>query len=215
MCRLQNDSVRTRLPIQKGMLHIILRKIGEIWCDQPYLVAMYQAIYSTMYYGLLRVSEVAGPQHAVKAGDIQVGTNKEKFLSILRTSKTHWRNVKPQLIKISARRSKNSDADIQSKLEDEFCPYTLLDRYSKMRGPFRKKSDPFFVLSDGSGVTPYQVCNTLKLVIKLAGFNPNLYSSHSTRVGRSTDIAKYGLSVETIKKLGRWRSNAVFRYLRD
>ena len=54
----------------------------------------------------------------------------------------------------------------------------------------------------------------LKNFIKFAGFNEKLYSSHSLRFGRSCDLYKLGLSVETIKKIGSWRSDSVYRYLK-
>ena len=47
-----------------------------------------------------------------------------------------------------------------------------------------------------------------------AGYNSKLYTFHSERSRRALDLLKLGLSVETIKRLGRWKSNAVFRYLR-
>ena len=58
-CKLKNDTVRTRLPIQKGMLHIILRSTKNYYLNlgQPYLAHMYVAVFSTAYYGLFRVGE--------------------------------------------------------------------------------------------------------------------------------------------------------------
>ena len=41
-----------------------------------------------------------------------------------------------------------------------------------------------------------------------------LYLFHGFQSGRASDLLKLGVSVETIKKLGRWHSNAVFRYLK-
>ena len=46
-------------------------------------------------------------------------------------------------------------------------------------------------------------------------FDDTLYGTHSLRSGRTCDLYKLGLSVETIKKIGRWKSNAVFRYLKN
>ena len=51
-------------------------------------------------------------------------------------------------------------------------------------------------------------------MLHIAGFKDELYSVHSVRMGRACDLLKLGLSVESIKKIGRWRSNAVFRYLK-
>ena len=56
--------------------------------------------------------------------------------------------------------------------------------------------------------------NCFKTAIRAERFDKRLYSVHSLRAGRANDLLKLGLSVETIKKLGRWKSNAVFRYLK-
>ena len=54
-CRFRNDSILIRLPIQKGVLAIILEKIKELFTDQPFLTDLYRALFSTAYYGLFRV----------------------------------------------------------------------------------------------------------------------------------------------------------------
>ena len=56
---------------------------------------------------------------------------------------------------------------------------------------------------------------TLKIMLQRAGFNQLLYDTHSLRSGRRVDLVKYGISVETVKDLGRWKSNAVFIYLKE
>ena len=68
---------------------------------------------------------------------------------------------------------------------------------------------------DYSPVLPTQANTMLKKCIQQIGLNSNLYSFHGFRAGRGGDLLKLGLSVETIKKIGRWRSNAVFAYLHD
>ena len=108
-CKLQNDQIRTRLPIQKGMLSLIIEQIINYFSEiqnQPYLSLLYATLFSTIYFGLLRISEVTSElgSHPVLAKDVHVGMNKNKFLLVLRTSKTHWKNMKPQIIKISAKK---------------------------------------------------------------------------------------------------------------
>ena len=76
-CRLQNDQIKTRLAIKKGLLSIILNQLTEIYSTQPYLCLLYWALFSTMYYGLLRISEVSQGLRAVKAKDVQIGYNKK------------------------------------------------------------------------------------------------------------------------------------------
>ena len=213
-CKYTNDRIRTRLPLQKSMLKAVLKLVETHFnqTNQPYFKILYKTIFSTMYFGLLRISEVA-KGHPVLARDVNVGTNKKKLLLILRTSKTHWLGSKPQLVKISA--TKSSHINEVECIEDSCpCPYELLREYSRRRGPYISNNDPFFVFSDGSPIKPSQVRACLKLMLKQAGYNHKLYGTHSWRIGRSCDLLKYGLSVESIKKLGCWKSNSVFRYLK-
>ena len=61
---------------------------------------------------------------------------------------------------------------------------------------------------------PEHMRKCLHLVLKLAGFRDELYTVHSLRIGWALDLLKLGLSIETIKKIGHWKSNAVFKYLK-
>ena len=167
------------------------------------------ALFSTAYFGLLRIGELTKGMHTVLARDVHIGFNKRKFLFVLRTSKTHWKNMRPQSIKISST-IKNSC----SRNTSVYCPYKLLRNYLQIRGPYINNSDQFFVFADGSPVLPAHMRSCLKRILHITGFRKDLYSVHSLRMGRALDLLNLGLSVETIKKIGRWRSNAVFKYLK-
>ena len=116
--------------------------------------------------------------------------------------------MKPQSIKIS------SCATRSIKKVKKLCPYELLWKYFKLRGPYASDTEPFFIFADQSPVSPPQFHTCLKNMLHLAGFDQALYSGHSLRMGRACDLLKLGVSVETIKDIGRWRSNTVFRYLK-
>ena len=73
---------------------------------------------------------------------------------------------------------------------------------------------PFFVLQDGSPLEATQVRNVLRKLIKLLNLNEKLYDTHLLRIGRSSDLFKQGFSIDTIKKLGCWKSNAVYTYIK-
>ena len=65
-CRLHNDSIRIRLPIQKGILCIVMSKINDMYEDQPYLRCLYRALISTAYFGLFCVGELTWTQTATQ-----------------------------------------------------------------------------------------------------------------------------------------------------
>ena len=101
-----------------------------------------------------------------------------------------------------------------NELSELPCPYALLRSYSEIRGGFMSDTEPFFVFADRSPVMAKNMCATLHKIINLAGFDAFFYETHSLRAGRSGDLYKMGIPIEIIKKLGRWKSNAVFRHLK-
>ena len=47
------------------------------------------------------------------------------------------------------------------------------------------------------------------------GLESHLYNTHSLHIGRASDLSKMGANVEKIKHVGRWKSNAVYRYIKS
>ena len=136
------------------------------------------------------------------------------MLLILRSSKTHTIGDQAQSIKIA---STPIDPKKSSKKEgSQLCPFKLLKEFIEVR-PVGAQTDTeqFFIWRDRSPVQSWQVATMLQAMIKCIGLNENNYSFHSFRAGRAGDMLRLGLSVETIKKIGCWKSNAVFAYLKD
>ena len=98
-CKLQNDQVCCRLPIQKPLFETLLFEIGRVFSKQVYLLVLYRAVFCLAYYGLMRIGELAEGTNPVKACDIHIASNKRKILIVLYTSKTHSEATYPQQIK--------------------------------------------------------------------------------------------------------------------
>ena len=210
-CKLKNDRVSKRFPIQKGLLSMIITKISEIYDGQPYLAILYQALISTAYFGLFRIGELAEGPHAVKAKDVYLATNKRKMQFILRTSKTHGLDKKPQIIKISSESIRMK----KSSHINENCPYDLLRQYINSRKLCANDTENFFIFCDRSPVQIANVRSVLKKAISMTGLDMNNYNTHSLRAGRSVDLVyKMKLPISVVQKLGRWSSNAVYKYLK-
>ena len=86
-CKVENDRVRHRFPIRKGVLMVLLHKLNFIFQSQPYLLATYQALFSTTYFGLLHVGELTSGSHPIFARDVHIAHNKDKILFVLQSSK--------------------------------------------------------------------------------------------------------------------------------
>ena len=219
-CRLKNDHVRTRLPIRQRMLNMILKEVDNYYNNQlgqEFLGNLYKAMFASAFYGLLRVGEVASGSHPIYATDVHIGHNKKKIMFILHTSKTHWKDMKPQIVKIYNYKSGQEDKAVKAYATGSggsFCPYQILRDYSNCRPSCKSITEPFFVFRDRSPVKPEQIHSVLKSTLQMAGFEPKLYDFHSFRIGMATQLLEKKFSIEKIKILGRWRSNSVYKYLR-
>ena len=215
-CRFQNNLVRTRLPIRQELLGLLLQSIPTIVPTSPneYLVKLYKALLVTAYFGLFRIGELTESPHVVKVSDVHVGVNKDKMMFMLKTSKTHWQDVPPQIVKISREASSGLDARNDNRVLPLCCPFEMLGDYIAVRRRMRMKDEQFFVFRDRSPVTVNHVRSLLKNLLKMHNLKPELYGCHSLCAGRAVDLLKiYKLEISVIKKLGRWRSNAIFSYL--
>ena len=213
-CKIKNDRALVRFPIHKCLLHVLLDKIEKKYGQkQPYLAMLYRAIFVTAYYGMFRVGELTEGEHVIKAKDVYIATNKCRLLFILHSSKTHSEGDPPQSIKISA----SSDRETHNVSDEKtHCPFKILRRYMQARKGFIKRSEQFFVFRDRSPVKPTHFRKLLKSILENEGYNDDLYNCHSFRIGRSQDLWELGISLDLIKKLGRWsgKSSAIYKYLR-
>ena len=92
-------------------------------------------------------------------------------------------------------------SDSHDRMLHSFCPFYLIKRYAEEHRPAAGTNEQFFIFSDRSPVKPNHMQNTLKNMLKIARFDPTVYSTHSFRIGRSCDLLQMGFSVETIKSL--------------
>ena len=132
---------------------------------------------------------------------MQIGDNKRKMMFVLRLLKTHGKSAVPHLIKISSSKHTGNQTESKIKLRQSRlpCPYQSICDYIAIRGPFYSESDQFFIFADSFTVSPNHICQCLKTALINLGFNARLYSLHSLRAGRASNMAKLGVPVETIK----------------
>ena len=134
----------TRLPLQRGMVWILMNNLDEFYCyekNQPYLALLFKVIVLTGYYGLFRVGEITESPHSIKLGDVKEARNKHKILVVLWSSKIHSERNRPQMVDIKPilfEPGQNLD------VVERYCPYWLLRKYSKA-WPKTSKSSQFFV----------------------------------------------------------------------
>ena len=207
-----NDRVQTRLLICCGFLEIILFEVQRKFSgSQVYLEYLFKAIFILSYYGMMRVGEVTLSPHVLRAKNVHLALNKDKLLLILYSSKTHDLRHNPQKIKITSNKQDNTGSAV---LHRHFCPFTILRIYLKLRGNYDSNKEPFFIFRDKQPVTATHPSRVLKEIIQSLGLDSTLYSMHSFRIGRTSDLIKFNVPIETVKRLGRWKSNAVYKYIK-
>ena len=158
----------------------------------------------------MRVGEVTLSNHVLRAKKIHVGCNKDKLLVILYSSKTHDKSVNPQEIKICANKIEKSG----KYRNRHFCPFEVINTYMKFRKGYLMEEEPFFIFKDYSLVKPDNGRQILKAMIRRLNLDPKLYGFHSLRIGRSSDLIKFGYPVEKVQRMGRWKSNVGYKYIR-
>ena len=202
-CHLKNNRVQTRLPISLALLNLILGEIGKLFKTQTYLKLMYRTMFALAFHGLLRIGEISESPHVIKAREVQLGTNKDKILLVLYSSKTHGKESHLQKIKIS---KITHDTGM-------YCPFRLLSTFSKLRRQDATEEEQFFVFRDGSPVKPHHLRTVMTDAIQALGLNHNCYTFHSLCIGMASRLIKLGYDIEVIKWIGHWKSNAVYKYI--
>ena len=208
-CKLTRDSFSVRLPIQKDMLNVLLNTTYKyhLYEGQPYIAHLYVALFSTAYYRLFRVGELTHSDHVLRVCDVHIASNKDKVMFVLKSSKTHRKYCFPQTVKISSFKSSTSN------MQNHLCPFLILRQYLSQCMMALSNTENFFVFRDRSPVMPYHFRQMLKNIIRQAGMDSDAYTTHSLRSGRAVDLMNLGVSIETIKKMGRWKLNAIYSYL--
>ena len=213
-CKLVNDIVLTRLPIQCSLLEMILFELQRVFNQngQQYLQLLYKTLFALSYYGLMRACEVTQTTsgHVLNAKDISAAKDKEKILIVLYSSKTHTEGMRPQKIKITSNKIEKSGKYIHR----HFCPFVLMKKFMEWRGGYLDHKEQFFIFGDRSPVTASHARTVLKTCLSNLGLEPSNYGMHSFRVGRTSDLIKYNYSLEEVMRMGHWHSNTVYRYIR-
>ncbi|XP_073800756.1 uncharacterized protein [Danio rerio] len=94
-------------------------------------------------------------------------------------------------------------------------PFQTLKAYMHYRRAQEpNRSAPLFTDDANRPVTRFWFQFHLKEILRISGFPPEPFSSHSFRIGAATTAAHNGLSQQQIQTLGRWSSNAYKSYIR-
>ena len=192
----------SRRPITHTLLQQICKHVPSFVKDS-YQVALFRAMFLLSFHAFLRVGEIT--TNAVSKHNIL----HDSQVRIVYTSGTI------SGVQITFKYFKHSKHNkftlFVSKQNSTFCPVQALSHYLQIRP---KKSGPLFIFNDQKPVSSSYFNSVLKAIITLIEGSHQGYSSHSFRIGAATHCCKNGYSKDVISTMGRWRSNAVNKYIR-
>jgi len=166
-----------------------------------------KAIFLLAFVAFLRLGEILirSKAHSDKVLQVaDVAINYEKGIPAnLNITLRHFKNIKasqPALFSITAN-GKNPN----------LCPVQAIHEYIQL---FKPIQGPLFQFLGNSPVTHSFVSSKLHMLLQFIGLDPKCYKGHSFRIGAATNAVNVGFSEQYIRKLGRWNSNAIQKYIR-
>ena len=190
------DEPVIKLPVTPAILYKILDNM-DLSMQRDACVWMTCLV---MFYGLLRKSNVVG-MHKILRQDVSIGKN--SVVLTIRSSKT-----------------RNRKTDVPRKLSlprlkgHLLCPVASIMNYIRLSAQL-PSSSPLCSIQSVSGkvsVLPYK--HIVEAVRKaVPSSQVNSYATHSFRRGGASFMYKIGMSVESIRLMGDWKSSCYQRYI--
>ena len=190
---LQGESSRHRLPITIAVLHSLKHQLRI--SNLPLLEQrLLWAAFTIAFYSFLCVSEFT-------------------------SSSLQWSDIQftPKIISVTIRQSKTDPFRKGHILNltptgTSTCPVKAFQQFATMI-PLHRQTGPLFSAGRFNPLTRLQLSRTLRQLLQQAGYNPQIYCTHSFRIGATTTSAAAGIPPWLIKTLGRWNSDAYLTYV--
>ncbi|CAG2191357.1 unnamed protein product [Mytilus edulis] len=200
-----NPKKNLRVPISIDLLRKLIRSLQHV-CFSSYESVMFASAFSLSFFALLRVGEIAAESktdlgaHVIQISDVSVVKfdHKEELRLCIRSSKTDQLHSSLTLI-------------ISEQIDKSLCPIHLLKQFLQIRYP--SSGSNLYIHFDGSSLTRYQFSSILQKSLSFSEINGH-FRAHSFRIGGATEAKRLGVDDETLKKWGRWTSDAYTKYIR-
>ena len=186
-----SPSVDARLPITPAILRQLVSSVIQVSKSSSETI-LFQAMLSLSFFAFFRPGEVTSSPNNLSFQQIQF--SKHKVL-ITFTKFKHYHG---------------NSVTIAINKQPHTCPVALLSKYISARGTH---SGPLFCFQDGSPISYSYYRNVFTLLQSFTSLGSK-YHLHSLRIGAATHAASQGIPEETIKRMGRWHSQAVLKYIR-
>jgi len=172
--------------------------------SSKYECILFSAMFLTAFFALLRVGEFClsstGHQNMITWDQLTFQHVDSKISSAL-LNISHYKHSQGQ----------HAFIPLARQTESAVCPVHALLRYRK-RSPF--KSGPLFHARSGNPISCTHFRTVLRECVIRSHLDPSSYTGHSLRIGGVTQAHSQHMPLESIKKLGRWKSQSFLRYIR-
>ena len=204
--KLNGSAVDMRLPITTHILHKIISAIPTVVmlaCHR----SMLKAIFLLCFNAFLRMGEIclksgSSAEFLIQRNDLSFMYDAGKVTGVSIVIRHYKNNLKqlPMTLFLPT----NTDYTLG-------CPVRALLCYCS---EYKHTSGALFQFHNGSAVTYAFVADKLNSLIKFLKLDYKRYKPHSFRIGAATSAYCQGQTEDDIKRMGRWESNAVRRYIR-
>ena len=189
------------LPINMTLLSQLVNLSARTF--DVYTSVLFNAIAVWLYNGNFRVGEL------IKSGDLK---------HTVFVKNIAWATKRARLVGVSVRLEsyKHSGGQVRTLLlptrnDRAVCPVNVLKLYLN----HRPSGCPYLFVHENSHVVDSTwLLEKLRMLLNLLKLDSMSYSTHSFRVGYTTDIALQGESYPIIQMRGRWKSDAYLKYIR-
>ena len=193
-----------RLPITVTILKSLINSLAFV-ISSPYDRILYNAMFLTAFFALLRVGEFTATQfgsaNIIQYHNLELGTNNQGLLHVIINMQQHKHSKWGIPLPITLTRQNDTT----------ICPVLALTKYLRIRGSI---PGPLFITADGLPITSNQFAATLRECITCLGLDPSKYTTHAFRIGGACHAHQNNFSDTQLKRLGRWKSSAYTKYIR-
>lgn len=193
-----------RLPITIPVLNKLLSSVSCVFISH-YDVLLWRAMLSLAFFAFLRIGEftvkIASEIPTISFKSIHINPScLDQGMSVIFSKFKHSTLARPFILQIPLQRDFN------------LCPVVHVAAYLSVRA---SAEGAFFVHADGNPIKTSTFRDSLNILLKANSLDPSFYKGHSFRIGGASWAAEKGYSDSQIRILGRWKSDAFKKYIRN
>ena len=192
-----------RAPVTIDMLKAFPHALRNV-ATSDYEALLFSAAFVVMFFGFLRVGEIAiktkneDSSFIIQKTDVSIVKN-EAFVK-LRYSKTDQQGKSVTLV-------------FSPSKSTEICPVLLLKQYLRKRPAV---GGALFCHFNGNPITRFEVSSLLSKCLEFLGLQSAVIKPHSFRIGACSMAISQRIPEAAVREMGRWseHSSAFQRYIR-